>query len=44
MAYEYAPGKRTMFKIKHARTADVVAWAYRVHKSGEGLGSLLVGL
>lgn len=40
----YAPGKRTMFKIKHARTADVVAWAYRVHKSGQGLGSLLVGL
>jgi ATP-dependent DNA ligase len=40
----YSPGKRTMFKIKHARTADVVAWAYRVHKSGEGLGSLLVGL
>ncbi|MFS0733806.1 ATP-dependent DNA ligase [Microbacterium sp. 1P10UB] len=40
----YAPNKRTMFKIKHARTADVVAWAYRVHKSGQGLGSLLVGL
>jgi ATP-dependent DNA ligase len=40
----YSPGKRTMFKIKHARTADVVAWAYRVHKSGAGLGSLLVGL
>ena len=40
----YAPNKRTMFKIKHARTADVVAWAYRLHKSGEGLGSLLVGL
>ncbi len=40
----YAPGKRTMFKIKHARTADVVAVGYRVHKSGEGVGSLLVGL
>lgn len=40
----YAPGKRTMFKIKHARTADVVALGYRVHKSGTGLGSLLVGL
>ena len=40
----YAPGKRTMFKIKHARTADVVALGYRVHKSGQGVGSLLVGL
>jgi ATP-dependent DNA ligase len=40
----YAPNKRTMFKVKHARTADVVAWAYRVHKSGQGVGSLLVGL
>ena len=40
----YAPGKRTMFKIKHARTADVVALGYRVHKSGSGVGSLLVGL
>lgn len=44
LAQPYAPNKRTMFKIKHARTADVVAWAYRVHKSGAGLGSLLVGL
>jgi ATP-dependent DNA ligase len=44
LAQPYAPNKRTMFKIKHARTADVVAWAYRVHKSGRGLGSLLVGL
>ncbi|NYE21227.1 ATP-dependent DNA ligase [Microbacterium immunditiarum] len=40
----YAPNKRTMFKIKHARTADVVAMGYRVHKSGQGVGSLLVGL
>lgn len=40
----YAPNKRTMFKIKHARTADVVALGYRVHKSGSGVGSLLVGL
>ena len=40
----YAPGKRTMFKIKHARTADVVALGYRIHKSGAGVGSLLVGL
>jgi ATP-dependent DNA ligase len=40
----YSPGKRTMLKIKHARTADVVAVGYRVHKSGQGVGSLLVGL
>lgn len=40
----YAPGKRTMLKVKHARTADVVAVGYRVHKSGRGVGSLLVGL
>lgn len=40
----YEPGKRTMFKVKHARTADVVALGYRVHKSGRGVGSLLVGL
>ncbi|GAD35758.1 ATP-dependent DNA ligase [Microbacterium sp. AISO3] len=40
----YAPGKRTMLKIKHARTADVVAIGYRIHKSGTGVGSLLVGL
>jgi ATP-dependent DNA ligase len=40
----YQPGKRTMLKIKHSRTADVVLIAYRVHKSGEGVGSLLLGL
>jgi ATP-dependent DNA ligase len=40
----YAPGKRTLVKIKHARTADVVALGYGVHKSGSGVGSLLVGL
>jgi ATP-dependent DNA ligase len=40
----YAPGKRIMFKTKHARTADVVLLGYRIHKSGSGVGSLLVGL
>ena len=40
----YAPGKRTMFKVKHHRTADVVALGYRIHRSGQGVGSLLVGL
>jgi ATP-dependent DNA ligase len=40
----YQPGKRAMFKIKHKRTADVVLLGYRIHKSGEGVGSLLLGL
>jgi len=40
----YAPNKRTMFKVKHKRTADVVIVGYRIHKSGRGVGSLLVGL
>ena len=44
LAAPYAPGKRTLFKIKHHRTADVVVLGYRVHKSGSGVGSLLVGL
>jgi ATP-dependent DNA ligase len=40
----YAPGKRLMLKIKHHRTADGVVVGYRVHKSGAGVGSLLLGL
>ena len=41
----YAPDKRTMFKIKHQRTADCVVAGYRVHKSGpDSIGSLLLGL
>lgn len=40
----YAPGKRLMLKIKHHRTADVVVLGYRIHKSGDGVGSLLLGL
>jgi len=40
----YAQNKRTMFKVKHARTADVVVTGYRIHKSGTGVGSLLLGL
>lgn len=40
----YAPDKRVMKKIKHHRTADVVLLGYRVHKSGVGVGSLLLGL
>ena len=40
----YQPGKRTMLKIKHHRTADVVVTGYRIHASGHGVGSLLVSL
>src|SRR5437763_7291627 len=40
----YEPGKRLMYKIKHARTADVVVAGFRYHKSGPVVGSLLLGL
>jgi ATP-dependent DNA ligase len=45
----YEPGKRTMLKIKHLRTADCVVAGFRWHKStqqgGPGaVGSLLLGL
>ncbi|HET7396983.1 MAG TPA: ATP-dependent DNA ligase [Intrasporangium sp.] len=44
LAGAYTPGKRTMLKVKHKRTADAVVYGYRVHKSGRGVGSLLLGL
>jgi ATP-dependent DNA ligase len=40
----YLPGKREMVKVKHKRDADCVAIGYRIHKSGEGVGSILLGL
>lgn len=44
----YAPNGRTMLKIKHARTADVVVAGYRLHTSSTEerplLGSMLLGL
>ncbi len=40
----YAPGRREMVKVKHKRTADCVIMGYRIHKSGSGLGSMLLGL
>jgi ATP-dependent DNA ligase len=41
----YEPDKRTMFKIKHERTADCVVGGFRAHKSGpDAVGSLLLGL
>jgi ATP-dependent DNA ligase len=33
-----------MIKVKHHRDADCVAIGYRIHKSGEGIGSILLGL
>jgi ATP-dependent DNA ligase len=40
----YRPDQRLMVKIKHERTADCVLAGLRPHKSGEGVGSLLLGL
>jgi ATP-dependent DNA ligase len=42
----YAPDKRTMLKVKHKRTVDVVLGGFRWHKDahGEAVGSLLLGL
>jgi ATP-dependent DNA ligase len=41
----YLPGKRTMIKVKHVRTADCVVAGFRWHKSGkDAVGSLLLGL
>ena len=45
-AAPYTPGKRTMFKIKHIRSADCVVAGFRWHKNGPQtlVGSLLLGL
>jgi hypothetical protein len=41
----YQPGKRTMFKIKHVRTADCVVAGFRWYKdTQDAVGSLLLGL
>jgi ATP-dependent DNA ligase len=48
LASPYAPNGRTMLKVKHARTADVVVAGYRLHKNSTAerqlLGSMLLGL
>jgi len=48
LAKSYAPNGRTMLKIKHARTADVVVAGFRLHKTSTEerplLGSMLLGL
>lgn len=40
----YQPNKRAMFKIKHERTADCVVAGFRWYKTGDVVGSLLLGL
>jgi ATP-dependent DNA ligase len=42
----YEPGKRSMVKVKHARTADCALAGFRWHKQGKNrlIGSLLLGL
>jgi ATP-dependent DNA ligase len=40
----YVSDKRVQLKVKHHRTADCVVAGYRVHKDGNGVGSLLLGL
>jgi ATP-dependent DNA ligase len=40
----YHEGERAMTKVKHRRTVDCVIGGYRVHKEGDRVGSLLLGL
>lgn len=42
----YSPGKRTMIKVKHERTAECVVAGFRWYKGGKGklVGSMLLGL
>ena len=41
----YAPGKRTLLKIKHRRTLDIVVAGWRAHaRNPDEVGSLLLGL
>jgi ATP-dependent DNA ligase len=40
----YQPDKRSLVKVKHERTAECAVAGFRIHKDGEGVGSLLLGL
>jgi ATP-dependent DNA ligase len=40
----YTPDRRTLVKVKHERTAECAVAGFRIHKDGEGVGSLLLGL
>ncbi len=44
LAGPYVEGKREMVKIKHRRSVDCVVGGYRIHKDGDKIGSLLLGL
>jgi ATP-dependent DNA ligase len=41
---DYREGQRGWTKVKHERTADCVVGGFRWHKTGERIGSLLLGL
>ena len=40
----YLPGERGWVKVKHRRTLDVVIGGYRLSKTRDGVGALLLGL
>ncbi len=40
----YVEGKREMVKVKHRRSVDCVVGGYRMHKDGDKIGSILLGL
>ena len=44
LADPYQFNKRSQLKLKHVRSADCVVAGYRMHKSGDGVGSLILGL
>ena len=44
VAGPYRSGQRAMVKLKHRRSVDTVIGGYRLHKEGDRIGSLLLGL
>lgn len=40
----YLQDQRVMVKVKHQRSADCVVAGFRLHRDGQGVGSLLLGL
>jgi ATP-dependent DNA ligase len=40
----YEPGKRALIKVKHQRTGVVAIPGFRIHKDGNGVGSLMCAL
>ena len=40
----YEPGKRALIKVKHQRTGLVAIPGFRIHKDGNGVGSLMCAL